>query len=322
MPLESIRHLIKDDLEFVDRHIIAQLDSHIPMIKDIIGYVLTCGGKRIRPLLLLLSSKALATNRKNHIDLAAVIELIHTATLLHDDVVDGSNLRRGHRTAHMIWGSDASVLVGDFLYSRAFQIVVNLKQERILDIFAKATHYIAEGEIMQLVNCHNAETTEAFYFEIIHRKTAKLFEIASQLGAMTASTDEISVEALKKYGMHLGMAYQLIDDALDYSDQTGETGKNIGQDIADGKATLPLIYAMSKSKGADLKLLRRAIEKGETKDLKNILEIIHSTSAINYTATTAKKHAVIAKEALTTVPENPYASALGTLADFVVERNY
>jgi octaprenyl-diphosphate synthase len=256
MSLETIRTLISEDLAFTDHFIISQLESNIPMVKQIIEYVLTCGGKRVRPMVLLLSARALAHREKKHIDLAAVIELIHTATLLHDDVVDSSTLRRGHKTAHIIWGSEASVLVGDFLYSRAFQIVVELKNQPILDIFAKATHYIAEGEIMQLVNCHNPDTTESFYFDIIQRKTAKLFEIASQLGAMLATESTPEITAMRDFGMHLGLAYQLIDDALDYSQSADQTGKNVGQDIADGKATLPLIYAMSKSRGADLKLMR------------------------------------------------------------------
>lgn len=322
MPLESIRALVKEDLESIDQFIISQLESNIPLIREVLEYVLTCGGKRIRPLILLLSAKALAHGGKHHVDLAAVIELIHTATLLHDDVVDSSTLRRGHKTAHMIWGSNTSVLVGDFLYSRAFQIVVNLSHQPILSIFAQATHYIAEGEILQLVNCNNPDTTETFYFDIIQRKTAKLFEIASQLGAMLASPNQDHIEALRVYGLHLGLAYQLIDDALDYSVSPEQTGKNIGQDIADGKTTLPLIQAMRKSKGADLALLREAIESGSAKNLKAILGIIESTDAIKYTADAAKQHAQLAKDALKPLHASPYKQALETLSDFVVDRTY
>jgi octaprenyl-diphosphate synthase len=322
MPLESIRNLVGEDLESIDRFIISQLESHIPLVKQIIEYVLTCGGKRIRPLILLLSAKALSPNAQKHIDLAAVIELIHTATLLHDDVVDSSTLRRGHKTAHTIWGNDTSVLVGDFLYSRAFQIVVDLKHQTILEIFAKATHYIAEGEILQLVNCHNPDTTEIFYFDIIQRKTAKLFEIAAELGAILSSDAKQDIMALHDYGLHLGLAYQLIDDALDYSQTTDHTGKNVGQDIAEGKTTLPLIHAMQKSHSADLALLRQAIQTGSYDKLEAILEIIESTDAIKYTADTAKYHAQKAKQALSYLHFTPYRQALEELSDFVVERTY
>lgn len=322
MPLDAIRALVSDDIQSTDRYIISQLESNIPMIKQMIEYVLTCGGKRVRPIVLLLSAKALAHQGDKHISLAAVIELIHTATLLHDDVVDSSTLRRGNKTAHTIWGKNASVLVGDFLYSRAFQIVVDLRHQAILDIFANATHYIAEGEILQLVNCNNPNTTEDFYFDIIKRKTAKLFEISSQLGALLTTHDDVQVNALKAYGMHLGLAYQLIDDALDYNQSVAQTGKNVGQDIADGKTTLPLIHAMQKSKGKDLELLRNTIETGSSKQLKAIFEIIESTDAIKYTADTAKQHSQLAKEALSVIPSSPYRKALEDLSDFVVSRTY
>lgn len=320
--LESIQTLVGEDLQATDRFIISQLESDIPLIQQIIEYILTCGGKRVRPLVLLLSARALIHRGQKHIDLAAVIELIHTATLLHDDVVDSSTLRRGHKTAHTIWGSASSVLVGDFLYSRAFQIVVDLKHDHILDIFAKATHYIAEGEILQLVNCNNPDTTEAFYFDIIQRKTAKLFEIAAQLGAILSSDEPNHVAAMKAYGMHLGLAYQLIDDALDYSISTDQTGKNVGQDLAEGKMTLPLIYAMRKSKAAELDLLRKAIENGSKENLETILGIIESTNAIKYTADAAKQHAQQAKAALSDIASSPYRKALEDLSDFVVDRNY
>ena len=292
MPLASIRTLVNDDLLATDQFIISQLESNIPLIKQVIEYVLTCGGKRVRPLVVLLSARALAHREQQHIALAAVIELIHTATLLHDDVVDGSTLRRGHKTAHTIWGSDASVLVGDYLYSRAFQIVVDFKHQPVLDIFAKATHYIAEGEILQLVNCNNPDTTEEHYFDIIHRKTAKLFEIAAHLGALLSTDADNEIAALRDYGMHLGLAYQLIDDAIDYSQSAEEVGKNVGQDIAEGKTTLPLIYAMRKSSGANLDLIREAITNGSNKNLPAILGIIESAGAIKYTADAAKHTAI------------------------------
>lgn len=322
MTFESIRALASDDLSATDRFIITQLSSNIPLIKEVIEYVLTCGGKRVRPLVLLLSAKALNPDAKQHIDLAAAVELIHTATLLHDDVVDRSTLRRGHKTANIIWGSDASVLIGDFLYSRAFQIVVDQKNQAIMEIFAKSTHFIAEGEIMQMINCKNPDTTEAFYFDIIHRKTAKLFEVSAQFGAMVATHSEQEIHALRDYGMHLGMAYQLIDDALDYATSADQTGKNVGQDLSEGKTTLPLIYAMQQSKGADLALIRRAIEQKANDELENILAIIESTDAIKYTADTAKIHATRAQESLQCLPASPYRSALEALSNFVVERSY
>lgn len=322
MPLASIRSLVKEDLESTDEFIISQLESNIPMVREVIEYVLSCGGKRVRPLILTLSARALDPNNQKHINLAAVIELIHTATLLHDDVVDNSTLRRGNKTANVIWGNDASVLIGDFLYSRAFQIVVELKHQAILEIFAKATHYIAEGEIMQMNNCRNPDTTEAFYYEIIHRKTAKLFEIATQLGAMMSSDSESDIEALRQYGEHLGLAYQLIDDAIDYSSSSEEAGKNVGQDLDEGKCTLPLIYAMSQSEGETLALLRASIKSGSSHNLEQILAIIKSTHAIEYTARKAKEHAEKAKTALATLPHSLYRQALIDLSDFVVNRNY
>lgn len=322
MPLESIRELVREDLGSTDQFIISQLNSNIPLIKQVIEYVLTCGGKRVRPLVLLLSARALAQKAHKHIDLAAVIELIHTATLLHDDVVDSSTLRRGHKTAHTIWGSNASVLIGDFLYSRAFQIVVDLNHQPILHIFSQATHYIAEGEILQMVNCNNPDTSEEFYFDIIRRKTAKLFEIASQLGAMLTAESDTQINAMRDYGLHLGLAYQLIDDAIDYSQSADVAGKNVGQDIAEGKTTLPLIHAMRQCNKNELTLLRKAIETGNSNKLKDILAIIESTGAIKYTADTAKHHAEHAKQALAHIPSSPYRKALEDLSDFVVNRSY
>lgn len=321
MSLESIRSLVSADLSATDEFIITQLESNIPLIREVIEYVLTCGGKRVRPMVLLLCARALNENGLKRIDLAAVVELIHTATLLHDDVVDDSTLRRGHQTANTIWGSDTSVLVGDFLYSRAFQIVVNLRHQQILDIFAGAMHYIAEGEIMQLTNCNNPDTTEAFYYEVIERKTARLFEVAAQLGALVSTDSPEQIEAMRQYGLHLGLAYQLIDDAIDYG-SSEQAGKNVGQDIAEGKSTLPLIYAMRQSTGADLALLRHAIQNGASDNLDAILRIIESTQAIKYTADAAKQHANLAKEALASVPASTYRTALENLCGFVVERTY
>jgi octaprenyl-diphosphate synthase len=320
--LESIRSLVKVDLESTDKFIISELESPISMVNEVVEYVLTCGGKRVRPLILLLSARALAQRVHQHIPLAAVIELIHTATLLHDDVVDDSTLRRGHKTANSVWGNNASVLVGDFLYSRAFEIVVRIKHDIVLDIFAKATPYIAEGEILQLINCNNPDTSEEFYFDVINRKTAKLFEVAAQLGAVISSNSAEEIEALRLFGLHLGLAFQLIDDVLDYSQTPEQTGKNVAQDIQEGKTTLPLIHAMRKSKGSDLELMRNAIEHGTHNHLAKILQIIESTEAIRYTSDTARHHALKAKNALTCIKKSPYRQALETLGDFVVERQY
>lgn len=322
MPLESIRSLVGEDLKSTDQFIISQLESNIPMVKDVLAYILSCGGKRVRPLVLLLSARALNHRDHKHIQLAAVIELIHTATLLHDDVVDDSTLRRGHKTANLIWGNDASVLIGDFLYSRAFQIVVEIKHSTVLDIFARATPFIAEGEILQLINCNNPDTTEQFYFDVIERKTAKLFEIASQLGAVLSTESQADIEAMRLFGLHLGLSFQLIDDALDYSQSPEQTGKNVGQDIAEGKTTLPLIHAMRRSKGADLALIRDAIANGSSEHLDKILGIIESTDAIKYTADTAKQHAFKAKQAISRIAMSPYRQALETLSEFVVSRSY
>lgn len=322
MPLESIRSLVSNDLEATDRFIISQLESNIPMIKDIIEYVMSSGGKRIRPLILLLSARAMSHHKPQHVELAAIIELIHTATLLHDDVVDESTLRRGHKTANTVWGNDASVLVGDFLYSRAFQLVVGIKHQTVLEIFADATPFIAEGEIMQMNNRHNPDATESFYYDVIHRKTAKLFELATQLSAIISTESETEREAMREFGLQLGLAYQLIDDALDYSPSTDQTGKNVGQDITEGKTTMPLLHAMRRSKGADLALIREAIKTGSSSHLQDILGIIESTDAIKYTADTAKQHAQKAKTALRMIKANPYRDALETLSDFVVDRSY
>lgn len=322
MPLESIRSLVRTDLTETDRFITNELRSDIPFINELVAYILSAGGKRIRPLLVLLAARALDHQKQQHIELASAIELIHTATLLHDDVVDSSNLRRGHETANAIWGNEASVLVGDFLYSRAFQLIVKLQHLPILSIFSNATNIIAEGEVLQLLNCHNPDTTEASYFDVIIRKTAKLFEVATQAGAALCTDNTDYISAMQHYGLNLGIAYQLIDDALDYSASAEQTGKNMGNDITEGKPTLPLIYALTQSTTQEVNLLRSAIETGSTTELATIVKIIESTGAIEYTANAAKKHAKQACDALNCLPESPYREALHRLANFVVERRY
>ncbi len=322
MPLESIRSLVHTDLTDVDRFLASELKSDIPLINRLVEYILKCGGKRIRPLLVLLSARALHCEKQCHIELAAAIELIHTATLLHDDVVDSSTLRRGHETANSIWGNEASVLVGDFLYSRAFQLIVGLQHFPILAIFSNATNLIAEGEVLQLMNCHNPDITEASYFEVITRKTAKLFSVAAQTGAALATDNEAYISAMQQYGLALGIAYQLIDDVLDYSASAEQTGKNMGNDLAEGKPTLPLIYALTQSTAQEAKLMRHAIKTGSTADLTPIVKIIESTGAIEYTANAASQYAKKARDALILIPESPYRQALHTLAEFAVERCY
>lgn len=322
MPLASIRSLVQSDLEAADQFICTELQSDIPFINQLVKHILQSGGKRIRPLLVLLTAKAFNHQKSQHIDLAAAIELIHTATLLHDDVVDSSALRRGRETANSIWGNEASVLVGDFLYSRAFQLIVKLKNFPILEIFADATNIIAEGEILQLLNCHEPDTTENAYFEVIQRKTAKLFEVATHTGAVLSSDDLTHAQRMQHFGLHLGIAYQLIDDALDYQSTPEEMGKNIGNDLEEGKPTLPLIHALQKGSPSEVKLIRNAIKKGSAKNLDSIIAIIESTGAIKYTANAAKQYAQTAKEHLANIPESPYRKALHDLTEFVVERSY
>jgi len=311
---------VQTDLTQIDQFISSELKSDIPLINQLVEYILTCGGKRIRPLLVLLTAHAFGYQEQRAIQLASAIELIHTATLLHDDVVDSATLRRSRPTANALWGNEASVLVGDFLYSRAFQLIVQLNNPPILTIFSNATHLIAEGEVLQLINCHNPDTSEASYFDVITRKTAKLFEVAAQTGAVLGTSHTDHITAMQQYGLHLGIAYQLIDDALDYSAPSEQTGKNMGNDLAEGKPTLPLIYALSQSTSSDTQLLRTAIETGSTTELTAIIKIIESTGAIEYTANAAKQHASQARDALIHIPDSPYRQALQTLADFVVTR--
>lgn len=316
------RSLIETDLAEIDHFMIETLASDIPLIQEMVRYILSAGGKRIRPIIALLAAKTLDYTDIERIHLAATIELIHTATLLHDDVVDGTTLRRGQETANHIWNNKSSILVGDFLYSRAFQLVVNLKNNIILDHFAKATHYIAEGEILQLSNCFNPETTEAFYFDVIRRKTAKLFELAAFLPSVLATPNEDQQNALRDYGTHLGLAYQLVDDALDYSSTTEDIGKNACQDLSEGKTTLPMIYAIQQSSGVEKDLLCSAIKNGSSESLEDILKVIESKDATGYTLRAARRHGELAKHAISILPASLYREGLEELCDFVVERTY
>ena len=319
--IAEVRALVADEIAAVDRLIKARLYSEVVLINQLSQYIIGSGGKRLRPVIALLAAKATGYTGTRHIDVAVIIELIHTATLLHDDVVDSSKMRRGRETANLVWGSEASVLVGDFLYSRAFQMMVDLQNMRILEILADSTNTIAEGEVMQLVNCHDPDTTEQRYLDTIHNKTAKLFEAAAELGVVISGGQPHLETALARYGRHLGTAFQLVDDALDYSASLEELGKNIGDDLAEGKPTLPLLYAMWKGTDAEAAIVREAIEKGGLEQIEAISAAIESTGAITYTFALAEAEAAKAKEALSGLPPSPYTDALRTLASFAVHRS-
>jgi octaprenyl-diphosphate synthase len=318
--LADVNLLLTAPLAAVDTLMRECLHCDVPLINQVSHYVIGSGGKRLRPVLTLLSACAMGYPGTRHIDLAVIVELIHTATLLHDDVVDSSRLRRGRETANIVWGNEASVLVGDFLYSRAFQMMVEIGELKVLKILADATNTIAEGEVMQLVNCRDPETTESRYLDTIRFKTAKLFEAAAQLGAVIAGSDAEHENALACYGRHLGTAFQLVDDALDYSATATEIGKNIGDDLAEGKPTLPLLYAMWKGSPEQARIIRRAIEEGGLERINEISSAIESTGAITYTFALAAAEAREAREALVGVPGSPFLDALVALTKFTVER--
>ncbi|MGA8259559.1 MAG: octaprenyl diphosphate synthase [Arenicellales bacterium] len=314
--------LVDEDLKAVNRMIAERLRSDIALINQLASYIINSGGKRLRPVTLLLSAGACQQMSEVHISLAAIVEFIHTATLLHDDVVDDSDLRRGKATANELWGNSASVLVGDFLYSRSFEMMVEIGSMRVMELMAKTTNQIAEGEVLQLINCGSPDTTEERYLETIRRKTAKLFESAAQLGAVASNQSSAVEHAMAQYGLYLGTAFQLIDDVLDYGTESDELGKNIGDDLAEGKPTLPLINAMVRGTPAEKKLLREAITNGGLEYIEKVQEAIESTGSLAYTARRARDEAEKAQRALSIVPESPYKQALMDLAVFAVERNY
>lgn len=320
--IDDINQLIADDMDMLNTCIQQRLQSEVVLINQIGGHIINSGGKRLRPIIHLLSAKALAYNGSQHIDLAAIIEFIHTATLLHDDVVDNSDLRRGEDTANAVWGNAASVLVGDFLYSRAFEMMVEIDRMQIMAILSKATNTIAEGEVLQLLNCHDPDTTETRYLEVIHNKTAKLFESASELGAVICNRPTEEQQAMAKYGMHLGCAFQLIDDVLDYTSSAEDMGKNLGDDLAEGKPTLPLIYTMRNGSAEQAKMIREAIESGGLDKIEEIHDAIHSSGAIDYTSNCAKHEAEQAIAALNFLDDSSYKEALIFLANFSVNRNH
>lgn len=320
--LETIKELVAEDMGQVDTLIRSALHSDVVLIDQLSHYIVNSGGKRLRPMIVLLAAAACGYQGRRHIDLAAIIEFIHTATLLHDDVVDASELRRGHETANAIWGNEASVLVGDFLYSRAFQMMVDVGSMRIMQVLADATNTIAEGEVMQLLNCHEPDTSEARYLEVIYCKTAKLFEAGAQIGAILAELPEAQERAMAAYGRHLGVAFQLIDDVLDYSASSEDIGKNIGDDLAEGKPTLPLIYAMTHGTEQQRQVVREAIEKGGRERITEVTQAIESTGAIAYTAQLASAEAQRAREAVSALPSSAHREALTALAEFSVSRNF
>ncbi|MES9956345.1 MAG: octaprenyl diphosphate synthase [Sedimenticola sp.] len=320
MDISAIRDLTSDDMEAVNNLILNRLQSDVVLINQIGHYIVNSGGKRLRPMIVLLAARTLGYQGDQHIDLAAVIEFIHTATLLHDDVVDGSDMRRNRDTANAVWGNAASVLVGDFLYSRSFEMMVDVNNMRVMEILSTATNRIAEGEVLQLLNCNDPDTTEEKYREVILRKTATLFEAGAQLGAVLNDATEEEEQALAAYGLHLGIAFQIIDDALDYSSSGEEIGKNIGDDLEEGKPTLPLIRAMEVGTPEQRSALREAIEKGGREYIDVVMEAIESTDAIEYTSRLAVEEADKAKAALEILPPSSYRSALAALADFSVRR--
>lgn len=322
MLLEQIKGLVKDDMEAVDKVIHARLRSDVVLINQLGHYIVDGGGKRMRPILVVLTARACGYSGADMLDLAAVIEFIHTATLLHDDVVDESDMRRGRDTANAVWGNEASVLVGDFLYSRAFEMMVEIGRMDVMQVMAETTRRIAEGEVLQLLNCHDPDTTEASYLEVIRSKTAKLFEASSRIGPLVANGSPDQVKALGAYGMHIGTAFQLIDDALDYRGSAEEIGKNIGDDLAEGKPTLPLIHAIANGTSEQVEAVRGAIEHGGLEQIDLVLKAIESTDAIAYTEAMAKAESENALACLQVLPPSSYKDSLQALARFAAERQF
>ena len=322
MSVPVIQDLIAADMRAVDAVIRARLASDVALVREVAEYIVGSGGKRLRPALVVLSAGAFGYHGRHHHQLAAVVEFIHTATLLHDDVVDASDLRRGNATANALFGNAASVLVGDFVYSRAFQMMVEVESMRVMQVLAEATNVIAEGEVLQLMNCHNAGIDEHAYLQVIRYKTTKLFEAATRLGAILGGAAPTQEAAMASYGMHLGTAFQLIDDVLDYSGDNQATGKNVGDDLAEGKPTLPLIHAIKHGSAADASLIRKATEEGGLSELQQVIAAIRRSGALDYTRRQAEAEARTAGAALADLPNSKYRDSLLQLADFAVTRDY
>ncbi len=318
----SVRALAAPDMDAIDALIRDRLSSDVILINQVAEHIIGGGGKRLRPMLHALAARACGYDGDEHVKLAAVIEFIHTSTLLHDDVVDESDLRRGRSTANAVWGNAASVLVGDFLYSRSFQLMVELERMPVLRILADTTNTIAAGEVMQLLNIGRADLAEDDYLQVIERKTAVLFAAATELGGVLGDLPAAQVDALRHYGMQLGYAFQIADDLLDYVSDADTIGKNIGDDLAEGKPTLPLIYALQGATPEQADSLRRAIEHGGLDSLDRIIAAIRDSGALERTRERAQQHAAAAREALAVLPDSEYRGALSTLADYAVERTY
>jgi octaprenyl-diphosphate synthase len=319
MTLEEIRALVHPDLSGVDQVIRSRLRSEVPLVERVAEHIISGGGKRLRPLLVVLAGRACGYSGHAHVEAAAFIEFIHTATLLHDDVVDASSMRRGRDTANEVFGNQASVLVGDFVYSRAFQMMASLESQRVMEIMADATNVIAEGEVLQLMNAHDPETTEQRYLEVIYRKTARLFEAGAEVAAVLSDRSPDIQRALAQYGRHLGIAYQLVDDVLDFRSNPAERGKNLGDDLAEGKPTLPLIYALRSASEPNRALIRTAIRQGGLAQLEPIVSAIESTGGLEYAAELARRESAAALAALEKLPDSIYKSGLAALARFAVE---
>ena len=318
----NLRGIVAKDWESVNSLIARKLGSDVSLINQIAHHIIHGEGKRLRPLITLLASKACGYEGNKHIISAVIIEFIHTATLLHDDVVDNSGLRRGEETANKIFGNQASILVGDFLYSRSFQMMMEIRELKILDVLATTTNTIAEGEVLQLMHCKNPNTTEDNYLEVIYRKTAKLFEASTRIGSLISNSNKKIEEGLINYGKHLGLAFQLIDDALDYNADYKDLGKNIGDDLSEGKPTLPIIYALKNGSAAEINMIKEAIESGGTQNLKSIQLAIESSGGISYTESLAKQQIEIAINSLAPLPENQYKRALIDLAQYSLNRKF
>jgi octaprenyl-diphosphate synthase len=320
LTLEDIRACVRPDLAAVDALIRARLKSAVPLVDQVAEHIIGGGGKRLRPLLCVLAGRACAIESDKHIEAAAFIEFVHTATLLHDDVVDGSQKRRGRATANNVFGNQASVLVGDFVYSRAFQMMATVGSQRVMEIMADATNVIAEGEVLQLMNAHDPETTEQRYLEVIYRKTGRLFEAGAEVAAVLAGASVTQQAALARYGKHLGTAYQLIDDVLDYKSDPATRGKNLGDDLAEGKPTLPLLHALRHGNDDQRALIRLAIEQGGLAQLGPIVEAIEVTGGLEYATNFAERETSQALAALQALPDSPFSRALAGLARFAQDR--
>ena len=314
--------VVEQDFQAVDDLIRANLNSKVPMVEEIAAYLIEAGGKRLRPLLVLLCAKACGYEGHDHVKLAAVIEFLHTAMLLHDDVVDESDLRRGRETVNAAWGNAPSVLVGDFLHSRAFEMMVDIGNVRVMEILSRATNVIAEGEVQQLSFIRNPATTEVEYMEIISRKTAMLFQAAAHAGAVLAGADEKTEQALRDYGLHLGIAFQMVDDQLDYLGTPEELGKNIGDDLAEGKVTLPLIIAMRNGQPDQKAFVENAIRNGGVENLPEMLQLVNATGALKYTSEQANAQRREAIESLSDVADSEFKDSMNTLVNFVVDRHH